>query len=586
MEGKWTSVGKTTNEYVWAGSGDYAHTEVLTFPPLEEATDLFITAVVIDNDEDLRPMVLEATAGGVTESVTELGPTEGDGLNAVNLTLQQVPTDTNQVSVTLRSPSEDGDSLVLVGLNVSYPCPGAILHVVPSPATIPLGATDVLTITVTPGPAEVNGVQVHGRLDPTYLHLVDVQPTDVLPVELDPVAFDPATGEFRYGAGLLTGVLTEPFGVLVLEVQAVMTTTGTLIEFLDEFPPTDISGPEGSVMSQAQDGLVIVSPAPTLQGSVDMQGRPAKPAPPWAIPLTVWLTPVGSTLPYTYTTTTDQNGQFGLYLEGITPGLYDVRVKGNHTLRNLAPNVSLVSGDNPYFFHTLLEGDAETVATFNQVLQADADVLIGSFNQCQGDPAFVANADLDESSCVLLPDFGLLSGNFGQEGDIVITPTTSLASGWLQTSSGGALMAFRAEEMTVAVDEVVTLTLDIDPRGELVNGGMVHLRFDPTLVEVVEVALTDHLPLVLAEPLVDNQQGVVRFGAGVLGHTLSEQFSIATLSLKVKQATPGTTITLADVFPATDVSGPEGSVLAEARGVTLTTEGQAGKTFLPIIMKE
>jgi hypothetical protein len=532
-------------------------------------------------------MVLEATAGGVTESVTELDPTDGDGLNVVNLTLQQVPTDTNQVSVTLRSPSEDGDSLVLVGLNVSYPCPGAILHVVPSPATIPLGVTDVLTITVTPGPAEVNGVQVHGRLDPTYLHLVDVRPTDVLPVQLDPVAFDPATGEFRYGAGLLTGVLTEPFGVLVLEVQAVMTTTGTLIEFLDEFPPTDISGPEGSVMSQAQDGLVIVTPAPTLRGSVDMQGRPAKPAPPWAIPLTVWLTPVGSTLPYTYTTATDQYGEFGLYLEGITPGLYDVRVKGNHTLRNLAPNISLVSGDNPYFFDTLLEGDVETVATFNQVLQADADVLIGSFNQCLGDPDFVANADLDESGCVLLPDFGLLSGNFGKEGDIVITPTISLPPGWLQaSSSSGALMAFSAEEMTVAVDEVVTLTLDIDPRGELVNGAMVHLSFDPDLVEVVEVTLTDHLSLVLAEPLVDHQQGVVRFGAGVLGQTLSEKFSIATLSLKVKAATPGTTITLADVFPATDVSGPEGSVLAEARGVTLTTEGPVEKTFLPIIMKE
>jgi len=476
--GKWTSVGKTANSFVYHDS----HTELLTFPPLEEATDLFITAVVIDNDDDARPMVLEATAGDVTDSVTELGPTDGDGLNIVNLTLQQVPAETDQASVTLHSPSEDGDSLVLVGLNVSYPCAGAILHVVPSPATIPLGVTGLLTITVTPGPAEVNGVQVHGRLDPTYLHLVDVRPTGVLPVELDPVAFDPATGEFRYGAGLLNGVITEPFGVLVLEVQAMATTTGTLVEFLDEFPPTDISGPEGSVMSQAQDGLVIVTPPPTLRGAVNMQGRPAKPAPPWAIPLSVWLTPASSgTLTHTFAITTDQHGEFELYLEGITPGLYDVRVKGNHTLRNLAPNVSLVSGDNPYFFDTLLEGDAEIVATFNQVLQEDADVLIGSFNQCQGDPGFVANADLDESGCVLLPDFGLLSGNFGKEGDIVISATTNLPSGLLQASSGGALLAFNVEEMAVAVDEVVTLTLEIDPCGQPVNGGMIHLSFDPAL---------------------------------------------------------------------------------------------------------
>lgn len=119
----WTSVGNTTNHYVYAKSGDEAHTEALTFPPLKEATDLYVTTVVIDNDDDERPMVVEATAGGVISSVTELGPTDGDGLNIVDLTLPQVLTGTSQVSVTLRSPGDDGDSLVLVGLNVSYPCP-------------------------------------------------------------------------------------------------------------------------------------------------------------------------------------------------------------------------------------------------------------------------------------------------------------------------------------------------------------------------------------------------------------------------------------------------------------------------------
>jgi hypothetical protein len=585
MSGQWTSVGKTTNKFVCHDS----HTEVLTFPPLEEATDLFVTAVVIDNDDDARPMVLEAIAGSVTESVSETGPTDGAGLNVVNLTLADVPTGTNQVSITLHSPSEDGDSLVLVALNVSYPCAGAVLQVVPDPATIPLGATGLLTVTVTPGPAEVNGVQVHGQVDPAYLHLLDVRPTGVLPAVLDPVAFDPATGEFRYGAGLLTGVITEPFPVLTLEVQAVMTTTGTPVQFLDEFPQTDVSGPEGSVLSQAQDGLVIVTPPPTLRGMVDMQGRPAKPAPPWAVPLTVWLTPSGGGTPtHTFTTTSNQNGAFGLYLDSVIPGLYDVRVKGNHTLRNLARDVSLVSGDNPYFLGRLLEGDVEAVATFNQVRQEDADILIGSFNQCQDDPGFVANADLDESGCVLLPDFGLLSGNFGKEGDIVITPTTSLRSGLRQASGGGALMAFNVEEMEVTVGEVVNLTLDVDPRGQSVNGGMVHLRFDPDVVEVVDVALTGRLPLVLEEPLMDNEQGVVHFAAGTLGQTITERFPIATLSLRVKADTTGTTITPIDAVPQTDVSGPAGSVLAEARGVTLRTEAQGGTehtVYLPIVLK-
>jgi len=280
MTGAWTSVGRTMNRFVYAGSKEYAHTEVLTFPPLEETTDLYVTAVVIDNDDDDRPMVVEATAGGVTKSVTELGPTDGAGLNVVDLTLPGVLVGTSRVSVTLRSPAGDGDSLVLVGLNVSYPCPapgGAILHVLPSPAVVPLGTTASLTVSVTPGPAEVNGVQVHGRLDPAYLRLVDARPTGLLPVEIDPLAFDPVTGVFRYGAGCFATAMTEPFGVLVLEVEAVAATEGTLVEFLDEFPTADVSGPGGSVMSQAQDGLVIVPPAPTLWRGGDVKSRPAQP---------------------------------------------------------------------------------------------------------------------------------------------------------------------------------------------------------------------------------------------------------------------------------------------------------------------
>ena len=108
------------------------------------------------------------------------------------------------------------------------------------------------------------------------------------------------------------------------------------------------------------------------------------------------------------------------------------------------------------------------------------------------------------------------------------------------------------------------------------------------MVEVVNVTLTDHLPFVLEEPSVDNQQGVVRFGAGVLGQTITAKFPIATLSLKVKATTSGTNLTPVDVFLATDVSGPEGSVLAETRGITLRTETQEGAEYpiyLPIIMK-
>jgi len=354
-------------------------------------------------------------------------------------------------------------------------------------------------------------------------------------------------------------------------------------------PPTDISGPAGSLPNQLhQDGVVIISPDATLHGTIDLQGRPAKPAPSWAISLTVTLTPLGSSTPsYTFTTTTDQSGAFSL--AGISPGRYDIRLKGKHTLRNLAQNVDLVSGENRYFLGQLLEGDVETAASFNQVVLADFGVLSGAFNSCRTETRFVVNADLDESGCVALADFGLLAGNFNRQGDILVTATPFAPAALQQARDQRALLAFNVEELAVKAGQIVTVAVEIDPRGEAVNGGMVHLRFDPALVEVVAVQPSGQLPAVLEEPLVDNQRGVVRFGAGLLGQTRTSRFAILTLRLRVKAATSGTTITPeVDSFPASDVSGPEGSVLGEAHALRLKpiASGQAKyMLFLPIVAR-
>jgi hypothetical protein len=324
----------------------------------------------------------------------------------------------------------------------------------------------------------------------------------------------------------------------------------------------------------------------SLQGTVEMQGRPPKPDPAWSVPLTVALMPAGQSAATTnFPVTTDEYGRYDLGLAGIMPGQYDITVKGNHTLRNLASDVTLTWDDNAYFFDTLLEGDIETTATFNQVLQADADILINTFNRCQEQAGFVDNADLDESGCVLLPDFGLLSGNFGLEGDRIITAIAGLTRTSIQASGDGATLAFDVEELMVNLGDTVSVTVEVDPQGEPVNGVMAHLSFDPDLIEVLDVTLTDQLPIILEGPAIDNQQGAVRFAAGILGQTITEPFTAATLSLKVKGDTFGTTITPIDLFVTTDVSGPPGSVLAEVQGITLRTTGGEDNIYLPVIVK-
>ncbi|MEM7534944.1 MAG: S8 family serine peptidase [Chloroflexota bacterium] len=126
-----------------------------------------------------------------------------------------------------------------------------------------VGDTQVFTLMLNTGSADVNGIQVNGKLDPHYLQIRNViHNTSDLPLVLDPVEFDADAGTFRYGAGSLSsaGVANDFFiypvsGVLEIlrvEVEAMNSTTGTDIQLLDTFPATDVSGPSGSVLRAAQ----------------------------------------------------------------------------------------------------------------------------------------------------------------------------------------------------------------------------------------------------------------------------------------------------------------------------------------------
>jgi hypothetical protein len=118
----WTSAGRTSNDFVWHDQA-INHTEVIALPPLPETGDLAVTAVYLDNNNHSRPIVIEATAGGVFSSTTHLAATGSDPLNIVNLTLPDVPQGTDQVTITIRSPKADQKNWAsLIGINARYVC--------------------------------------------------------------------------------------------------------------------------------------------------------------------------------------------------------------------------------------------------------------------------------------------------------------------------------------------------------------------------------------------------------------------------------------------------------------------------------
>ena len=563
-----------------------------------------ISALDPDNGDPGETLVV--TIDGVNTNFVS-GRTEADfglGITVENVTVVNATQVT--VEITVAADAEPGARTVTLttgaevvsaaqGFRVNIPVPptgNATLYFDPALAVLNVGETKLIEIVASPGNTPINGVQISGKIDPTYLQLRNVTHDSThLDEVLEGPIFDASTGTFRFAAGVLGATVTEPFTLLTLEVKALAATgnQGTPVKFIHTFPATDITGPSGTIMEAALDGTVVIGTVganANLHGKVDLQGRPDRPAASWSVPITLELMTTANSAPLVYTTNTDDYGEFTV--ADLNVGDYSVRVKSNHTLGNQIDNVTLVAGENNLFFGTLLEGDVETDRSRNQTVLADFGQLSGSFDRCRGDSGYLFNADLNEAdACVTIADFGLLSPNFNTQGWIVYDSPLQVPAP-LPVALANALLSFGQTERQATIGTTLELPLYVDPRGgDAIVGVTADLRYDPALLEVSGVTLSPALPKVLLKPVVDSSQGSVRFSvAANLGQQVTTRVQIATLQVKLKQATDGATLTPVHTLPReSDIAGSNGSVMAEVQGITVrgnrATNGFS--LFLPII---
>lgn len=150
----------------------------------------------------------------------------------------------------------------------------------------------------------------------------------------------------------------------------------------------------------------------SISASVTFQGHPEPPNASLSDELNVSLTIPGDASPaYTFTPTTDNNGQFTV--EGIAPDTYEVRIKHRHTLQTMQ-SVTLTAGNNSIDFGTLLQGDANND---NSIAILDFSILAAAFGSCEGGSNYDDRVDFNGDECIILTDFSLLSTNFGQSGE-------------------------------------------------------------------------------------------------------------------------------------------------------------------------
>jgi hypothetical protein len=107
----------------------------------------------------------------------------------------------------------------------------------------------------------------------------------------------------------------------------------------------------------------------------------------------------------------DELGRFRIPVS-ITPGVYDVSLKGDRWLRKTLRGVRFPLTAPLHF--TLIGGDIDGD---NEVTLLDFGQLVAAFGSVPGDSNWNPNADLDGDEEVTLFDFGVLVRNFGKTGD-------------------------------------------------------------------------------------------------------------------------------------------------------------------------
>jgi CSLREA domain-containing protein len=459
-------------------------------------------------------------------------------------------------------------------------------------------------------------VQVYLDFDPDQLQCVDasgnpisetvpISPTEVVQNEIDNEA-----GEVNYAARVAFGepALTGRVQVTRLYFRPVAATPaeGTQLTFNWTTPRrTDVLSGITSVLGRVRETWVRAGDPAVIQGSVALQGRPARPDALWEVPLTVELRdPVTDATLQIFAPHTDDRGRFEI--GGVWPGTYDLRVKGMHTLANRWSGLELAIGDNAVDLGELLEGDADND---NDVDASDASLINLAFGTVPGDADWDPRADFNEDEVVDGVDMGLLSANFGRVGDVEVAPSAASQLvgkvgadlGWVGgidampyavRATAPVSITFSPASVTAEVGDIFTVDVVIQAGAQPVDTVEAHVVFPAGVLQVVDAG-SDPATVVEGGTAfdmeltnsADNGAGTIDYAATMLGDSVSGNITVATLRFEALRPTPGEWLRF-QVWPPkkTDVTYLGESVLTDWPAAGVTVEGYP-RVYLPLILK-
>jgi len=318
---------------------------------------------------------------------------------------------------------------------------------------------------------------------------------------------------------------------------------------------------------------VPVSLAVTLQ-----RPNSPPPSPSWAVPvqLAIYL-PGDSIIWDEWHLVLDQSGKWSGMLT-LIPGLYDVRVKNLHTLRNVRRNVNIV-GPTVLNMGELHEGDADND---NRVRITDFAILRNAYFTNKGDATFDPKADFDEDDRIRITDFALLRANYFQNGDIEVGAAAAAVQSLAQER---AELRLEPSVATLQAGSTLEVTVTAVSGAQDIVGAEFELSFDPTVLQVVDSQEQPAKQVLPAGPMppilntVDGANGCVRYAAGTFG-VARGSVPLAVVRLRALASASSTTLLLSQ---ANIVTSQGQSLMKSVRSARVHIESQPAMYYLPLV---
>ena len=433
--------------------------------------------------------------------------------------------------------------------------PLPVMRVTPSEAWKRVDQVFELDLVVDTGPGVVNAFVVHMDFDPTVLQVVGPGggPADrIIPAGPEAAvlanAVDNVAGTIEFVVRKQAPPFEGRFRIARIPVRALRPTEGpSLVAFSFELPrDSRVVLGEQDLEFASRHCEVIVEPGATILGSVEFEGRPEPPDMSYVGPLTARFYEPGADAPrMTMPTATGENG--GFVLEYLPPGVYDISVKGLHTLGKRLLAVELPPGDTELGWGVLPEGDANHSNAVN--------ILDGSlFSAVYGSPLDQLGpcdpwVDFNQDGIVDGVDADLLTMHFWEMGDvtttlpIALTDTLAVGEAASMADGGQNRVTLALGPSQVSVRPGGTFWLHVNALGAQlpVDGVEAHIAFDADMLEVINVIPTEALPHVFGS-VVDAKAGLIHYAAGNLdGDAPVANFVAAMIQLRAKPGAEGET---------------------------------------------